>query len=84
MFVLRDWGLLSLLRLLGPRRLRCGVIPSTIQESQTLVSLFKEFKARWGGGKARTSVQLGQKLKHPTIEFAAISGSGLVAVSLER
>lgn len=48
------------------------------------VSLFKEFKARWGGGKARTSVQLGQKLKHPTIEFAAISGSGCVALSPER
>lgn len=31
--------------------------------------------------KARTSVQLGQKLKHPTIEFAAINSSGLVADS---
>lgn len=61
----------------------CG-IPSRVQESQMLVSLFKEFKARWGGGKTRTSVQLGQKLKHPTIEFAAINSSRLVALILKR
>lgn len=81
------WEILGILswRRFGPRRLWCGIILSRIQESQKLVSLFKEFKARWGGwGKARTAVQLGQKLKHPRIEFKDINSSGPVALILKR
>lgn len=43
----------------------------------------------WGGGggrlgKARTAVQLGQKLKHPRIEFKDINSSGPAALILRR
>lgn len=37
-----------------------------------------------GGGGARTAVQLGQKLKHPRIEFKDINSSGPAALILKR
>lgn len=60
------------------------MIPSRIQESQNLISLFKEFQSKVGRGKTRTLVQLRPKLKHPRIEFEAINSSGLAALLLKR
>lgn len=58
------------------------MIPSRTQESQS--EFLRSRNSKQGGGKARTSVQLGQKLKHPRVEFEAINSSRLVALILKK